>query len=55
MLAERPCVLRDEDHKYVDLTTGTEMVTSVTSVINHFKSRIPARRSRLARHHVHDT
>ena len=37
MLAERPCILRDEDHRYVDLTTGTEMVTSVTAVINYFR------------------
>ena len=36
MLAERPCILRDEDHRYVDLTNGTEMVTSVTAVIHHF-------------------
>ena len=24
MLAERPCELRDSDHRYVDLTNGTE-------------------------------
>ena len=30
MLAERPCELRDSDHRYVDLTNGTEMVVSVT-------------------------
>ena len=37
MLAERPCELRDSDHRYVDLTNGTEMVVSVTGVINWFK------------------
>ena len=37
MLAERPCELRDIDHRYVDLKTGTEMVVSVTGVINWFR------------------
>ena len=37
MLAERPCELRDSDHRYVDLTNGTEMVISVTGVIHWFK------------------
>ena len=37
MLHERPCWMRDEDHKYFDLRTGRWMQVSVTAVINWFE------------------
>jgi hypothetical protein len=36
-LAQRPCELRESDHKYVWLPTGEEMAVSVTGVISHGK------------------
>lgn len=46
---ERPCVLREKDHKYIYMPTGQRMKTSVTGILKHGKNPFYSKKANIQR------